>query len=604
MLLIQAGVSCKWTNDSQRLLLENFDAIHDSPFHLYHFGLPLSPSSSWLHKHYSAEFSKVVVKGLQAGWGTCSRTVSLKDNLMALAYWKDTIAVGLEHDDIIILDAITGGQMAVLSNHDGRVNSLTFSSDGTSLASGSDDTTLKLWDMQTGGVVRTFQGHTDLVLSVSISSDSTTIASGSEDKTIRLWGIQTGECYCVMGQQESVDCVSFSPTDPLHLMSVSDAAVQQWDTNGHQIKPTYEGQHAAFSLDGTCLVLSGGKVVTVWSSGSGEIVAKCPVPSGYPEYCCFSPDGRLVAATTGFTIYIWDITSSNLHPIETFIGHTYYFASLTFSSSSSSLITRCSDQSVRFWQIGTSPMDPVPSDSKSTSPASATVMSITLQAKDGIAISSDSAGVVRTWDLSTGHCKGSIQTPARGSYCRDVQLVDNRLILVWGMDEVIYIQDAKKGQLLQVVDAPGEHGVDIRISGDGSKVFYLDDSWIQAWSMWTGEPVGKVGHGWAPNQDAMLVMDGLRVWVLGRGWDFGISGASPVVLSGVLPDRPHLDLIGGIKKKKGIFPGIEDTVTGKKVFQPPVRLASPSDFQWDGQYLVAGYKNGEVLILDFHKLLQ
>ena len=61
-----------------------------------------------------------------------------------------------------------------------------FSSDGTSLVSGSDDAIVKLWDIQTGGVVKTFFGHTQLVLSVSISADHTAIASGSYDQTIHL----------------------------------------------------------------------------------------------------------------------------------------------------------------------------------------------------------------------------------------------------------------------------------------------------------------------------------------------------------------------------------------------------------------------------------
>jgi hypothetical protein len=35
----------------------------------------------------------------------------------ALAYWKGTIAVGSESGDIIILNAITGSQVALLSGH-------------------------------------------------------------------------------------------------------------------------------------------------------------------------------------------------------------------------------------------------------------------------------------------------------------------------------------------------------------------------------------------------------------------------------------------------------------------------------------------------------
>jgi WD40 repeat protein len=108
---------------------------------------------SWLYKCYSAEFSQEakVIKELTGGWGTCSRTVALDHKPLALACWRDTIAVGTKY--ILLLDAITGSQVAVLSGHTSRVRSLTFLPDGTSLVSGSDDKTLKLWDIQTGGVV-------------------------------------------------------------------------------------------------------------------------------------------------------------------------------------------------------------------------------------------------------------------------------------------------------------------------------------------------------------------------------------------------------------------------------------------------------------------
>ena len=69
------------------------------------------------------------------------------------------------------------------------------------------------------------------------------------------------------------------------------------------------------------------------------------------------------------------------------------------------------------------------------------------------------------------------------------------------------------------------------------------------------------------------------------------------------PHRPHLDFIGGIRKHKTPLPGIEDTITGKKVFQPPSRYTVPGDAQCNGQYLVAGYDTGEVLILDCNCML-
>ena len=230
-IFIQAGSSCKWVNDSQRLLLEYFDIIHDSPSQIYHSALPFSPSSSWLHDCYNVELSQEVrvVKGLPAEWGECFRTVALGTSSWTTVCWKNLIAVGCYTGSITVLDRVTGSQTAVFSGHTGGVKSLASSSDGTLLVSGGSDRTIKLWDTQTGGVVKTFTGHTRNVRSVSISENSDMIASGSDDTTIRLWDIQIGECCHVLGQQGWVYYVRFSPSDSQCLISTSGGKLQQWE---------------------------------------------------------------------------------------------------------------------------------------------------------------------------------------------------------------------------------------------------------------------------------------------------------------------------------------------------------------------------------------
>ena len=64
--------------------------------------------------------------------------------------------------------------------------SVAFNSEGTLLASGSDDRTIKLWNVESRTEVATLKGHSNSVNSVAFNSEGTLLASGSDDNTIKL----------------------------------------------------------------------------------------------------------------------------------------------------------------------------------------------------------------------------------------------------------------------------------------------------------------------------------------------------------------------------------------------------------------------------------
>ena len=140
----------------------------------------------------------------------------------------------------------------------------------TTLASASNDMTIRLWDAQTGELRRTFTAHKDAINSVAFSPDGKVLASGSgdlyardasgsKDKTIRLWDVETGTLRRTLpAQKNEVLCVAFSP-DGKVLAASQDKIIQLWDMQTHTVRRTLEGHtswvwRVAFSPDGRTLV--------------------------------------------------------------------------------------------------------------------------------------------------------------------------------------------------------------------------------------------------------------------------------------------------------------------------------------------------------------
>ena len=290
-------------------------------------------------------------------------------------------------------------------------------------------------------------------------------------------------------------------------------------------------------------------------------------------------------------------------------------SSLVFSSS---LISASNNKLVRFWQVGDSSPNQVATKTRSAALASTEVTSIFLQAEERTAITIDPDGVVRLWALPTGLRKVSFQAfEADGGHASNARVVGGVLTVVFCEQDStwkIATWDVEKEDHLQTVALPSGthvHDHDLRISGDGTRVFGLGMWCIQTWSTSKGTSTGDIPFEWPSRLcSPSFVLDGSRLWIRSEnspaGWDLRNPRSPPLPLTDMPSDGRHLDFIqvDDTNESDTSPTRIEDTITKKEVFRLPERFVQPRVVQWDGRYLVAAFSGtGELLILDFHHMI-
>jgi RNA polymerase sigma factor (sigma-70 family) len=223
-----------------------------------------------------------------------------------------SIASGRCDGSVRLWDARTGEEKAVFRGHSTRARGVAFSPDGKLLASCGWDNTVRLWDLASGKEKATLTGHQRWVWSVTFSADSKTLASASWDHTIKLWDVTTAkEVATLEGHRNWIHAVAFAPRGTLLASASSDGTVKLWDAATRRCRTTLasdmgEAVSVAFSPDGTTLAagsLTHG--VRLWEVAGGKErgrIAKEQVTG-----VAFAPDGASLASTglDGTTI-LWN----------------------------------------------------------------------------------------------------------------------------------------------------------------------------------------------------------------------------------------------------------------------------------------------------------
>ena len=262
----------------------------------------------------------------------CSRDIRTTLGDIAFSPDGSTLASASYDTTIRLWDADTGEPKATLTGHTGRIYSVAFSPDGETLASGGSDEFIKFWDVRTGELLQTFAGHAGRINRVVYAPDGEALASYGADRRIHLWDAKTGEFLTALDLAfedaglalDRIYAIAYSPDSQSLASGNSDGMIRVWDTRTGELKSTL----IAHASDVTAVT--------------------------------FSPDGQILAGAVsleeGSTIQFWNVGSGER--LKSFVGptsggHTDRITALVFSKDGGTLASSSYDETIRFWNPAT-----------------------------------------------------------------------------------------------------------------------------------------------------------------------------------------------------------------------------------------------------------
>lgn len=207
--------------------------------------------------------------------------------------------------------------LGALRGHDDTVMSISFSPDGSQLASASFDHSVRLWDVKTFATIKEYHHHSDFVYAVAFSPDGKRLVSASKDRTVQLFEKDTAKSvFTFGGMNDDVMAVAFHPDGKSVISSGFETGIFWWNTQtGEKIKT--QGGHGvavhelAFSKDGKRAISAGAdRTVRTWDGAAGTPVKVFPIGS-VTYSVAISPSAKFIASGSfDGLVRLWDEASA------------------------------------------------------------------------------------------------------------------------------------------------------------------------------------------------------------------------------------------------------------------------------------------------------
>jgi WD40 repeat protein/tRNA A-37 threonylcarbamoyl transferase component Bud32 len=294
--------------------------------------------------------------GGAALWRTgVSRALAVRAPIRKVALSPDgtTIALPVERD-VQLWSADTREQVGILRGHAGVVTSVTFSRDGGSVVTTSQDNSARVWDARTAQPLALVPALAAVTLA-AISPDASRVAIGGIDGAVATWSTRSDALVRTFDLGESVSSALLDPSGDRVVACGGGGAMKAWPIAGDEAPiAVHAGKGsclAAFTRDGFITASDDG-AIRRWDA-SGRAAGELAPAGASPAYgLAVSHDGR--RAATGHDddqVRVWNAETGAL--AATLAGHAMAVYTVAWSGDDRRLASCSRDGTVREWDTAT-----------------------------------------------------------------------------------------------------------------------------------------------------------------------------------------------------------------------------------------------------------
>ena len=408
------------------------------------------------------------------------------NRVLAVTFSPDgtRLASGSTDKTVRLWDLTNRNEWITLQKHTGWINVLAFSPNGKILASGSTDRTVQLWNTATGESLATFTGHIDGITALAFSPDGSTLASASTDGMIRFWHTETGAPLAdrITGHTQLVKAATFFE-DSSTLASVAfNGVITFWDVETSKKSTVQAAGHRdmfptlAFSPDGTKLVSVGAEGTTVFGAG---------ISTWRQDHLI-----RLTNVKTGRELatlqYAREVNELTFSPD----GETVAFSGLG---------------EIRLWNTETGDEQAIPlADQRAGIHNMPTVLALAFSPDGRWLVSGTRDGEIQMWDVATGEVLVAFADPTERENLGSISALafsPDRALLAVGTRGHIHLWEVDTADKLFSVNAEHTRGgrpsnssaAPLVFSPDGAVLVNgLNIGTIQLWDVTTGDQIAAL----------------------------------------------------------------------------------------------------------------